>query len=328
MSKQIKDIKIKGLSDAEVAASAEKYGRNVLSEAKKKTFLSRFISNFSDPVIKILLVALAVNLVFAFRGGDIFESIGIGISVFLATFISTLSEQGSEAAFARLSGEYSNAICKVYRNGKLCELPASEVVVGDVLYVEAGENIPADGFITEGSIKVDQSSLTGESREIEKIKSPDKTKNPSGKSAIFRGCPVLSGNAEIEVFAVGDSSLLGQISKEVQLDTRESPLKLRLTKLAKQISTLGYIAAVLVALATLFNTFVIDSGFRSEVILMKLHDTPYLLSHLLKAFMLGYHTMLTNKNQRLAFRIFRFIKCNVIVTFGTENSFHWGNKFI
>ena len=96
----------------------------------------------------------------------------------------------------------------------------------------------------------------------------ESTKNPSGKSAIFRGCPVLSGNAEIEVFAVGDSSLLGQISKEVQLDTRESPLKLRLTKLAKQISTLGYIAAVLVALATLFNTFVIDSGFRSEVILM------------------------------------------------------------
>ena len=321
MSKQIKDIKIKGLSDAEVAASAEKYGRNVLSEAKKKTFLSRFISNFSDPVIKILLVALAVNLVFAFRGGDIFESIGIGISVFLATFISTLSEQGSEAAFARLSGEYSNAICKVYRNGKLCELPASEVVVGDVLYVEAGENIPADGFITEGSIKVDQSSLTGESREIEKIKSPDKTKNPSGKSAIFRGCPVLSGNAEIEVFAVGDSSLLGQISKEVQLDTRESPLKVRLTKLAKQISTLGYIAAVLVALATLFNTFVIDSGFRSEVILMKLHDTPYLLSHLLKAFMLGLTVLVMAVPEGLPMMIAvvlssnikRMLKSNVLV---------------
>ena len=287
MSKQIKDIKIKGLTDTEAAESAEKHGRNVLTAAKRKSFLSRFLGNFSDPVIKILLVALGVNLFFAFRGGDVFESVGIGISIFLATFISTLSEQGSEAAFARLSEEYSNVNCKVYRNGRLCELPISEIVVGDVLRVGAGENIPADGIITEGSIKVDQSSLTGESREIEKTKSADKLKTPNGKSAVFRGCPVLLGDAEIEIFAVGDSSFLGEISKEVQLDTRESPLKLRLSKLAKQISTLGYIAAVLVALATLFNTFVIDSGFRSEVILMKLHDTPYLLSHLLKAFMLG-----------------------------------------
>ena len=287
MNKQVKDIKIKGLSDSEAAASAEKHGKNVLSEAKRKTFLSRFISNFSDPVIKILLVALGVNLIFAFRGGDVFESIGIGISIFLATFISTLSEQGSEAAFARLSGEYSNVSYKVYRNGKLCELPLSEIVVGDLVRIGAGENIPADGFIREGSLKVDQSSLTGESREIEKTKSNDKAKNPSAKSAVFRGCPVLSGDAEIEIFAVGDASLLGQISKEVQLDTRESPLKLRLAKLAKQISTLGYVAAILVALATLFNTFVIDSGFRGEVILMKLRDTPYLLSHLLSAFMLG-----------------------------------------
>ena len=287
MGKQIKSIKIKGLCDTEVAESAQKHGKNVLSAAKRKTFLSRFLSNFGDPVIKILLVALGVNLIFAFRGGDVFESIGIGISIFLATFISTLSEQGSEAAFARLSKEYSNVSCKVYRNGRLTEIPTSEIVVGDIVRVGAGENIPADGFITEGAVKVDQSSLTGESREIEKLKSNDKTKSPSGKSAVFRGCPVLSGDAEIEIFAVGDASFLGEISKEVQLDTRESPLKLRLSKLAKQISTLGYIAALLVSLATLFNTFVIDSGFRGEVILMKLCDTPYLLSHLLKAFMLG-----------------------------------------
>ena len=287
MNKQIKYMKIKGLTDAEAATSAQKHGRNILSTAKRKSFLSRFLSNFSDPVIKILLVALAVNIIFAFRGGDIYESIGIGISIFLATFISTLSEQGSEAAFARLSEQYSNTNCNVYRNGKLCVLPISEIVVGDVVRVGAGENIPADGLIIGGTVKVDQSSLTGESREIEKTKSSDTAKNPNSKNAVFRGCPVLSGDAEIEIFAVGDASFLGEISKEVQLDTRDSPLKLRLSKLAKQISTLGYIAAVLVAVATLFNTFVIDSGFRGEVIMMKLRDTPYLLSHLLSAFMLA-----------------------------------------
>ncbi|MBR2388747.1 MAG: calcium-translocating P-type ATPase, PMCA-type [Clostridia bacterium] len=280
-------IKIKGLSDAEVAESAKRHGKNILTPKKKKSFLSRYLDSFRDPVIKILLVALAVNIVFAFRGGDVFESIGIGISVFLATFISTLSEQGSEAAFARLSEEYSNVSCKAYRNGRLSEIPISEIVVGDLLKISAGENVPADAFVTEGSIKVDQSSITGESREIEKRVGTKKELSPSAQDAVLRGSPVLEGEAEILVAEVGDSTMLGQISKEVQIDTRESPLSVRLAKLAKQISTLGYIAAILVGVATLFNTFVIDSGFRGEVILLKLRDTPYLLSHLLDAFMLS-----------------------------------------
>lgn len=281
-------IKIKGLTDAEVAKSAKQHGKNVLTPKKRKSFISKYFESFRDPVIKILLVALLVNLVFAFRGGDIYESIGIGVSVFLATFISTLSEQGSEAAFARLQGECENVFCKAYRNGKLCEIPISEIVVGDILKISAGENIPADAYITGGRLKVDQSSITGESREIEKREDLKKKElSPTSPNAVFRGSPVLEGEAEIVVAAVGDSTMLGQISKEVQIDTRESPLSLRLSKLARQISTLGYIAAILVGVATLFNTFVIDSGFRGEVILLKLHDTPYLLSHLLEAFMLS-----------------------------------------
>ncbi len=287
MSNQSKNINRKGLTDTEVAESAKKHGRNVLTPKKRKSFLSRYFESFKDPVIKILLVALAVNIVFAFRGGDVFESIGIGVSIFLATFISTLSEQGSEAAFARLSEEYANVSCKAYRNGNLCEIPISEVVVGDLLKISAGENVPADAYVTSGTIKVDQSSITGESREIEKRVGDKKGLSPASPDAIFRGSPVLEGEAELLVAAVGDSTMLGQISKEVQIDTRESPLSLRLEKLARQISTLGYIAAILVGVATLFNTFVIDSGFRGEVILLKLCDTPYLLSHLLDAFMLS-----------------------------------------
>ena len=311
MSTQTKDIKYRGLTDAEVIASRQKHGENILSKNKKKSFISRFFSNFKDPVIKILLVALGVNLVFAFRGGDIYESIGIGISVFLATFISTLSEQGSEAAFERLSEEYSNVNCKVYRNGSISEIAISEIVVGDVLIVGAGENIPADGYVISGSIKVDQSSLTGESREIEKTKNDDRRPLPDSKSAVFRGSPVLMGDAEIEVFAVGDATFIGQISKEVQIDTRESPLKLRLSKLAKQISTLGYVAASLVAVATLFNTFIIDSGFQKDVILMKLYDLPYLASHLLEAFMLGLTVLVMAVPEGLPMMIAVVLSANI-----------------
>ncbi|MBO7303433.1 MAG: cation-transporting P-type ATPase, partial [Clostridia bacterium] len=277
----------KGLTDAEAERSQRENGRNVFSNRKPKSFLKCFLENLGDPVIKILLVALAVNLFLVFRGNDIVETIGIGISVLLSTLISTLSERGSEAAFRRLDAECSHAYFRVYRNGSLKSLSIDDLAVGDLLKVSAGEQIPADAFVTSGEITVDQSMLTGESREIKKLHSMDKTKTPSSKSAVFRGSAILSGEAEIEIFAVGEQSFLGKISDEVKLDTRESPLKVRLTKLAKQISVLGYIAAFLVALAYLFNVFVIDSGFERLIILQKIKDFHYLFEHLLHAFMLG-----------------------------------------
>ena len=276
-----------GLTSAEAEASRKKNGSNALKKKKGKSFIRSFFENLGDPVIRILLGALIINLFFVFRGGDIIETIGIGISVFLATLISTLSERGSEAAFRRLEEECSAGRFRVWRDGVLTELSIDEIVVGDVLIVGAGEQIPADSFVISGSIKVDQSMLTGESREIEKVRSRDKTKTPSSKSAVFRGSAVLSGEATVKVFAVGAESFFGKISDEVGGDTRESPLKLRLTKLASQISRLGYLAAILVALAYLFNTFVIDSGFSSLVILNKLKDLTYLIEHLLHALMLG-----------------------------------------
>lgn len=277
----------KGLYDADVERSAREHGRNVFSNRKPKSFLRCFLENLGDPVIKILLAALAVNIFLAFRGNDIIETIGIAVSIFLSTLISTLSERGSEAAFRRLDAECSTASYRVYRNGGLREISIEELVVGDVLKIGAGEQIPADAFITHGNIKVDQSMLTGESREISKAYSMDKTKTPSSKSAVFRGCPVLSGEAEIEIFAVGEETFLGKISDEVKLDTRESPLKVRLSKLARQISVLGYIAAFLIAFAYLFNVLVIDSGFEWQIILQRVKNTHYIIEKLLHAFMLG-----------------------------------------
>lgn len=282
-----KTVKRAGLTSEEAKASQEKHGRNILSKKKSKSFIAHFLSNLGDPIIKILLFALVVNLFVAFRGGDVAETIGIGVSVFLATFISTVSERGSEAAFKRLSDETSNSVCRVRRDGGVVSLPLSEIVVGDVLLIGAGENIPADGFIFLGSLRVDQSALTGETKEIEKVPDSNTTLLPEEKNSLFRGCPVLSGEGEFEVTAVGDATFLGEISREVQLDTRESPLKIRLSKLAKQISRLGYAAALLVALATLFGAFVLDSGFEGEIILMKFRDLPYLFENLLHAFMLA-----------------------------------------
>ncbi|MBQ9783755.1 MAG: calcium-translocating P-type ATPase, PMCA-type [Clostridia bacterium] len=276
-----------GLTDEEVLASREKHGANTLSVTPPRSFLRHFLSNLGDPVIRILLCALGVNLVFVFQGGDWIETLGIAISVFLATLISTLSERGSEAAFRRLSEVCDRSEVRVRRNGTVIQIPMEEIVVGDVVLLSAGEQIPADGFMLSGSLRVDQSAMTGENREIEKSKGADRARTPGNRCAVFRGCAVLSGEGEMEVFAVGDGSFLGQISHEVQMETRESPLKLRLTKLAKQISRLGYCAAFLVAFAYLFNTFLIDSGFHWELIAMKARDIPYLLQHLLHAFMLG-----------------------------------------
>ena len=276
-----------GLSSAEAMRSREENGENTLSKTKQKSFLRHFFCNLGDPVTRILLCALVVNLFFVFRGGDVIETVGIAVSVFLAAFISTISERGSEAAFRRLSEGADISSFRVRRDGKICELPISEIVVGDIVLIGAGEQIPADAFVIFGELSVDQSAMTGENREVLKYKSRDKRKDPDSQSAVFRGSTVLSGQGEICVFCVGDATFLGQISREVQTDTRESPLKIRLSKLARQISILGYVAAALVAAAYLFNVFIIDSGFNMQLIMMKISDTPYLLERLLRAFMLA-----------------------------------------
>ena len=277
----------KGLSTAQAELSRQKHGSNVLKVKKPKSFIRRFFENLGDPVIRILLLALAVDLIFVFRGGSIAETVGIAVSVFLAAFISALSEHGGENAFRRLSAECGRQEHRVFRNGALVTLPLEELTVGDIIVIGAGEKLPADGYILSGTLTVDQAAITGESKEVSKLPSGERKPTPEGKSTVLRGCTVLSGEAEIEIFAVGDSTFLGRISLEVQTDTRDSPLKLRLSKLAKQISCLGYVAAALVALAFLFNCLVIDSGFKGEVILMKLSDLPFLLEKLLHAFMLG-----------------------------------------
>lgn len=283
-----------GLSDGQVRASREAHGTNRLTKQKAKPFWRQFLGNLNDPVIRILLAALAVNLLLLLHSADWVETAGIGLAVFLATLISTLSERSSERAFARLSEEGERATCRVRRGGTVREIPLADVVVGDIVLLGAGESVPADGLLLRGAVRVDQSAMTGESREIDKrawsgpaAGMQSFRAEPSDPCALLRGCNLTAGGGELLVTAVGDATALGQISREVQLDQRESPLKLRLGKLAKQISILGYIAAVLVALSYLFHVFLIDSGMRPDVIRLKLSDLNYLFTSLFHAFTLG-----------------------------------------
>ncbi len=289
--KEARQTERRGLTEAQVRQSREKYGENLLKKSGRRSFLSCFVSNLGDPVIRVLLVALAVNLAVAIKGGSIYESIGIAVSVFLATLISTLSEYGGEAAFDSLQKESDKLLCRVRRDGKIVQIQAREIVVGDLLLLRAGDKIPADATVIFGEVGVDQSAMTGESREVTKHPCDECERShatdPSRSEVLPGGCLVVSGECEAVVCAVGDKTLLGEISREIQEETRESPLKLRLTRLASAVSRLGYIAAAVVALASLFDAIVIDSGFHRELILMKLSDVSFLFRELLSALMLG-----------------------------------------
>ena len=300
-----------GLDGRGVAESRAKYGENILPRAKRRSFLRAFLTNLGDPVIKVLLGALLINLLFLFRSGDVWETIGIAVSVVSATLISTLSERGSEKAYARLESAGGEGRCRVRRREGIFEIPFSEVCVGDVVLFSAGDEIPADGVIISGTAGLDMSSMTGENREVVKSPSDDDELLPSSPSALLRGSRVISGEGEMRVLAVGGATMLGSISREVQIEVRESPLRVRLTRLARQISRLGYIGAALVALAYLFNIFVIDSMFSPEIIRAKLCDLTYLFSRLLEAFTLGLTVVVVAVPEGLPMMIAVVLSSNV-----------------
>ncbi len=311
---------VHGLTFDEVSHSRIHHGSNELSSKKGKSFGRRFLSNLGDPIIRILLVALGLNLLFSLQGGaDWIETCGIALAVFLATLISTLSECGSEAAFARLSEISGHIFCRVFRrphadsSDELHEIPIEEIVVGDLVSLEAGEMIPADGILISGKMRLDQASLTGESREIEKkpSKAPVSALHPDHPSGLFRGCTVRSGEGIMQVSEVGDRTLLGHISEEVQTDTRESPLKRRLAHLAKQISFLGYVAAALVGIIYLINTFIFDSGFETAIILEKLKDFRYVWQAFFSALTLGLTVLVVAVPEGLPMMIAVVLSSNI-----------------
>ena len=191
-----------GLSDEEVIKSREKYGSNEIKNKNKNTFLKLFLESLGDPMIKILLIVLAIKLVFIFADESWFETLGIFIAIFLATFISTISEYGSNKAFDRLFKENNIKECKVKRNNNLKLIKINEVVVGDIIYLCEGDYIPADGVLIDGILNIDESSISGESKDVEK---------KIGKE-VYKGTIVSMGDAIMKVSAVGEKTIYGNIA--------------------------------------------------------------------------------------------------------------------
>ena len=290
-------MQIKGLTDEQVRKAKAKFGDNSITEQARESFWDKLKGNFDDPIIKILLFALALNVFFAFMGkSEWYESVGIAIAVLLATLVSTFSEYKNESAFQKLQGEASLIKCKVYRNGVVAEIPINEITLGDCVLLQTGDKIPADGVIIDGSINVDQSILNGEAKEETKIPAPDvATDAESAKSTdflnphkVFRASVVASGSAVMRTVTLGDNSVYGKIAGELQVDEdRDTPLKLKLGDLAGQISKFGYAGGIAIAVAFMFERIAIQNNFDWLKMSAYCSDWMNVLNSLVEAVMLA-----------------------------------------
>ena len=275
-----------GLSEEEVLESREKNGSNIITNKKRNTFLEMFIQSLGDPIIRILIIALGIKLVFLIKDFDWYETVGIVIAIFLASFISTISEYGSEKAFEKLQEDASKIKCRVKRNGKIKEITIDDVVVGDMVLLEAGDKVPADGILIDGDLLVDESSLNGETREIRKeaLKS---NQIVSEKNMVFRGTVIYGKSGIMKITKVGDNTFYGKIAQELQESTPDSPLKIRLRHLAGIISKIGYVGAFLVSLSYLFSMIVIRNNFDINLIKETVTNFPLMTGYILYALTLS-----------------------------------------
>ncbi len=275
---------VKGLTAEEAKKSREMHGDNALVKEKNKGFFKRFFENLNDPIIKILIIALVIEVVFTFRSCNLFEVFGIVAAILLATTVSTVSEFGSERAFEKMQKDSGVGKARVLRDGVISEVSVSDIVVGDIVYLSAGETIAADGELISGRISVDQSALNGESKETSKsFDAKDAGFELSSKKKVFRGTLITVGEGVMRVERVGSATYYGMVAKDVQSETRISPLKHRLSRLASQISKIGYVMAIIVGLVYIFNTLVADNGFVWERIVSSVTDFKYLIGVLTHA---------------------------------------------
>lgn len=266
---------IKGLNKDEIEKSRELYGDNIIHEAEPETFWDKFKGAFDDPMIKLLLAIAAIMAIMAFMGyAEFGELIGIAISVLLVTGISAKTEIASDNEYRKLKSSTKKDVCKVYREGKVVEIEVNELVVGDMVILQSGDKIPADGYLYKGDLRVDNSALNGEAEECKKFAVEDSktykeiamTADITGDTfvdahSLFRGAVVFNGEGVMEVTKVGMKTMMGAMAEDMASDEVESPLKVKLTKLAEQISMFGYIGSVVIALALLGHKIIVAGGF-------------------------------------------------------------------
>lgn len=291
---------IKGLSSNEVEESKKINGSNKMPSFKKRTILDLIIESFSDPIIKILLIALAIKILFLFKDANWYETLGILIAIFLATFISTISEYGSESSFNKLNEENKEVLVKAYRDGNITLIKSSDVVVNDLIYLESGDIVPSDGKIITGSVQIDESMLTGESRLVEKEKN----------GLLYKGTIIYNGECEYQVTKVGIDTEYGLILKEINNKKNISPLKLRLLKLSKIINKIGYIGSFLVTFSYLFSKIVIANNFDYNEILLYVKSKS-IINDLIYSLTLCVTTIVVAVPEGLPMMITLVLSCNM-----------------
>ncbi len=277
----------RGLTAEEAEASRRAHGDNSISGGKRKSLLRLYFEGFSDPIIRILLGALAVNIIFSVGHVDWYETAGIIAAVMISTVVSAVSEYGGDRAFDRMRTVGDGAPVRVIRDGETDSIRLADVVVGDTVLLGSGDGVPADGFLVEGELTVDQSAINGESRDERKRPAPGDAVSPDAKNALLRGSTVTSGSGVMTVSRVGMETMYGQVAASLSADRRESPLRERLTTLAKNVSSLGYAASAMVAVAYLFRAFFIEAGMDMTIVLARLSDPSYVFAELLGALTLA-----------------------------------------
>lgn len=283
-----------GLTSTEVPLLRKKYGSNVLSRQKRAGVIRQFFHNCNDPIIRILIGALILNIVFMFPEVNWYETIGIGFAVFISAFVTTVSEYSSNKAFSELYEKIADTVYTVKRDNLLVKVPVGDIVVTDLIYLSPGEIVPVDGILVAGEIQVDTSSLTGESQTILKraasceVISALSENLPSLSQdedfTVFRGSAVCSGECQVLAVQVGDKTMYGTLASELQVEDTPSPLKQRLASLARTISKVGYASAIFVAVAHLIKVFWLDAGMSPDLALSRMRDLPFVWSECLAAF--------------------------------------------
>lgn len=261
-------MKFNGLTDKEVEQSRQQNGSNVIPDSEPTTFWQEFKETFSDPMIRILLAIAALMIVMFFFGyAEIYEPLGTIVAVIIVAFVSAKTGVASDTKYRELKDNTEKDKCKVHRNGVITIIEVDDVVVGDKVLLQSGDKVPADGILVDGSLRVDNSALNGEAEECKKTAAEEGFQLADDitgdtfvdKHSLFRGAVVFDGEGILDVRKVGLKTMMGKMAEEMQEDEPDSPLKVKLAKLAKQISTFGYIGAVVIAVLY-FVSFILQGG--------------------------------------------------------------------
>ncbi len=280
-------MKFNGLTDKEVEKSREQHGSNVIPDSEPTTFWAEFVETFKDPMIKVLLAIAAIMIVMFFFGkAAIYEPLGTIVAILIVAVVSAKTGVASDTKYRELKDSTEKDKCKVYRNGVVTVIDMDDVVVGDKVLLQSGDKIPADGILIDGKLKVDNSALNGEAEECKKTAADEFVQLADDitgdtfvdKHSLFRGAVVFDGEGILDVRKVGLKTMMGKMAEEMQEDEPDSPLKVKLGKLAKQISTFGYIGAIVIALLYIIHGIVIAGGFGeffalgADVVIQKIID--------------------------------------------------------